>query len=91
MSEWKHAEEYNGCSFQSFTKTVKVDGKPHQLYLEEVSKRWDLPYNWRVSILCECEKHPHEELIGQFYLKVGTNSADNAQAKAEELVNERAT
>lgn len=82
---WENVSD-NGSRFITLSKTDKKF-KPlitytFSLMLEEVNKRWDLPYNWRLT--CSDDK---ANIVWQetFYLNVECNTPATAQVRADSL------
>lgn len=90
-NEWQDVSDEKSI-YLTFRKQYKKAGLIHSMELEEISKRWDLPNNWRLIMSIKEPDDVNNSFIGyyhseqeRFYLKVETNSPANAQAKSEEL------
>ena len=90
MSEWSVVQELG--DWKTFEDGFVLKGKEpnaktsYTVKLEQVNKRLDLPFNWRLSIFSfdgRDYKKAHQE---NFYLNVDNNSNTNAKNKADEIV-----
>jgi hypothetical protein len=86
---WMDVSETNS-RFITLIKTVK---KTKVLFthvftalLEEVNKSWDLPFNWRITLIDKSEDFDKEVLRETFYLNINANNIGTAQLRADEYV-----
>lgn len=86
MNEWNVVKEFG--DWKTFEKNVTVkdketgDKSEFNLRLEEVNKRWDRPFNWRLTV---SEVGGKSVKVENFYLNVDHNTAVNAKDKAADI------
>jgi hypothetical protein len=82
---WQDVSD-SGSKFMTLAKTAKevkaLITTNFSLVLEEVNKRWDLPYNWRLTCSDDDANILWQET---FYLNVECNNLGTAQLRADAL------